>query len=665
MNTIKPRPKLFSLLLAALAILFVIVVQASHFHQRPYRQDEAWVIHFALANIEDVGFFNHILMPLYELVPENVLQDIWIHLFGHHERITRHLSSLLTMLALAMICRLGSDLYDRHTGWLAILLLGTYGIFAYYGHEARPYSLMVFGAVSFTWALLRFIELPSFKRGVFAWLIAALAVFTHPFMAFLLASQLVCVVVFVPWDRFLFRRGAVLYALLGLLVAYRGYINFTAHQGAILYNLETSWAGLSLLYEYFRFEPAALGLLLFLGGLATLLLKLASTLRPSSAPAHSTRVWLGQRMRFPSFWREGWFALSFALMLAMALLFNLLVPSLTPRNVLILAPSIVLIAAMALRQMPRHLQLILLIMLCLPFIDSLRIEGGNAGYPEMTAWLEERYQPGRDSLVVAAESMWEIIPINYYLQERSRLSLGAEDIFFISRTLPLDDPMTPQAFDASLSTTGFDAEPWPRLRDFVGESQRVWLIEGNPYDGAQKLIASMEQEYTLYGAIDFPGETYYRALKVLEYRRQPEFAEPLMRFGKDIALLHWQLNTEHSVPACARISLDTWWSTEAALDDLYSTTLVIAGADGNGIANADDVPGGIYPTSLWQPGQIYFDERVLTIPCDTAAGEYPLLLGMYALPIDEQPLEMLPIHTSAGEPTGRRYEYLTTLQVQP
>ena len=72
----------------------------------------------------------------------------------------------------------------------------------------------------------------------------------------------------------------------------------------------------------------------------------------------------------------------------------------------------------------------------------------------------------------------------------------------------------------------------------------------------------------------------------------------------------------------------------------------------------------LYLTTLWQPDRFYFDERVLAIPCDIAEGDYPLLLGMYEIPRGDDPLKILPIHTSAGQPTGRQYEYLTTLLVR-
>ena len=144
-----PLSKFASLALPALAILFLMAVQAHHFQARPYRQDEAWVVHYALENIEQVGLVNYMLQIFYKLPPENFVQDLWVHLFGHIENIVRWLATLTTVLTLAMFYRLAADLFDRQTARLALMLLGTLSVFAYYTHEARPYAALAFGAVGF------------------------------------------------------------------------------------------------------------------------------------------------------------------------------------------------------------------------------------------------------------------------------------------------------------------------------------------------------------------------------------------------------------------------------------------------------------------------------------------------------------------------------------
>ena len=192
MDTSNQGSRLYALLLPALTIVVLMVAQAHHFHDRPYRQDEAWVVHYALSNAEQNGFVPHIVQLLRSLFPENFLQDAWVLSFGHHERVVRYFSTLISVLTLGTMYRLASDLFDRRTGWLALVLLGTYAIYSYYSHEARPYAMLAFGAVGFQLALLRFIRLPSLRRGLAALLIAAVPAFIHPFISFVIAAQAIC-----------------------------------------------------------------------------------------------------------------------------------------------------------------------------------------------------------------------------------------------------------------------------------------------------------------------------------------------------------------------------------------------------------------------------------------------------------------------------------------
>ncbi len=646
MNTHSPS-KLLTLLTPALAILFLVIVQAYHFHARPYRQDEAWVVHYALENIERVGLVNHILQIFVRLPPENILQDIWAHLFGHIENIVRWFSTLTTVITLAMFYRLAADLFGRQTARLALILLGTLSVFAYYTHEARPYAALAFGAVGFQWALLRFIRRPDFSRALLALLLALIPFYQHPFMLYVYAAQLVCVLVFVRWNRALYRRGAALFGALGALIALRAYLNFSERSGVILYETETSWRGLSELYDHFKFNPEALGLFLILVGLAVLLGKVASS---GAFSADSL-------MRFGRVWREGWIVLSLLVMVGLALLVNLFTPSLTPRNLLIAAPCLALIAAIALSRMHWQAQLLALLFFCLPFVIQFRPHNGNAGYWELADYMEANYDPGSDRLVVVAPQVWQWIPIKYFLDERTALGLSDNDIFYA--TAQGQHPFLPHSLDESLTAFDSRGSHLQRLQAYLGERDKLWVIRANhDYEKTgEDLIEWIEDGYTLHQTIDFPGEGYYTALEVLEYRRHPEDAKAAARFGDDISLTSWRLNDSVEALPGQTISVDTWWTTDAPLDALYSSTLVIADSNGQGIHSADDAAGGIHLSTIWQPGQLYFDERHLTIPDDIEAGEYLLLLGLYDILQDD--IRNLPVN-----PTGSPLLYLTTLYVR-
>ena len=150
-------------------------------------------------------------------------------------------------------------------------------------------------------------------------------------------------------------------------------------------------------------------------------------------------------MRFGGVWREGWVILSLIVMVGLALLVNLFAPSLTPRNLLIAAPYLALIAAIALRRMHWQAQLLALLFFCLPFVIQFRPHNGNAGYWELADYMETNYDPGKDRLVVVAPQLWQWIPIKYFLDERTHLGLSDRDIFYVTpqvqflpcRTIPI------------------------------------------------------------------------------------------------------------------------------------------------------------------------------------------------------------------------------------
>ncbi|MCY4536799.1 MAG: glycosyltransferase family 39 protein [Chloroflexi bacterium] len=653
-TTRNPIARLLTLLLPAATILFVIVIQAHHFRDRPYRQDEAWIVQYALENIDRVGFLNHVLQIFYRFSPEYVLQDIWVHLFGHVEIIVRYFSSLITVIALACYYRLAADLFDRRSAWVALLVLGTYSVFTYYSHEARPYAALALGTVGFQWALLRFIRRPDRRIAVLALLLGVVPFYVHPFVIYVFAAQVLCILVFVRWNRDLYRRGAVLFVLLALLIAVRAWINFYGRSGVIEYNITTSWEGLLEWIDHFRFNPEALGYFLLAVGVFGILNKLA---RPRPVANDS-------RMRFAWAWREGWLLLSLATMLVLTFFVNNYVPSLTPRNLLITAPYLALIVTVGLRRLPLQAQLIALIFFCAPFVTQFRSHNGNAGYWELAEYIDQHYDRGADRLLIITEQAWEWIAIDYFLKQRTGIEFADDDIFYVSWERADKDDFGPGAIDEQVFVTGLAKGDWRRLQPWLGDAEKLWIIRTRDFIGGRNMIDAIEGEYTLYGIIDFPGQTYYTAIEVLEYRRHPADTRTRWRYGADFNLLDWRLNDDHHVGACQTITVDSWWSLNNEIEQLYSSTLVIVDQHGQGAANSDSVPGGVYLTSIWRPGRPYFDERQLMIPCDLPAGEYPLLLGMYELPPDENTaLQNLEIYTADGEPTGRYLEFLTTITV--
>jgi hypothetical protein len=90
------------------------------------------------------------------------------------------------------------------------------------------------------------------------------------------------------------------------------------------------------------------------------------------------------------------------------------------------------------------------------------------------------------------------------------------------------------------------------------------------------------------------------------------------------------------------------WRARAKIADDYTVFLHLLDADGQLVANDDGQPlGALYPTSVWEPGEVVVDARVLG--ADLPPGDYQVEAGLYQLDTGER------LATSgAGEPLGDR-----------
>jgi hypothetical protein len=140
-------------------------------------------------------------------------------------------------------------------------------------------------------------------------------------------------------------------------------------------------------------------------------------------------------------------------------------------------------------------------------------------------------------------------------------------------------------------------------------------------------------------------------------RTAPTGDEPLFRFGGAMLLHDWSFVGDVKVRPCQRISIESWWRTDATPDDNYNMQIVMVDDTGGQITEAN-APLALSPTQLWQPGAFTLDVRSLTVPCDTPPGEYPLIMGVY----DPGDVSPLPVTDAGGSPSGNQV-YLTTLFV--
>ena len=146
-----------------------------------------------------------------------------------------------------------------------------------------------------------------------------------------------------------------------------------------------------------------------------------------------------------------------------------------------------------------------------------------------------------------------------------------------------------------------------------------------------------------------------------ETRFLPEELAPRHSFGGELALGHWALHDSVQVQPCQRVHFESWWQVVQKPLINYNLQLALTDADGRFVASTDHMLTS-ESTRLQEPANEWFlDARDLQIPCDTPAGEYPLLLIVF----DPHSLELsdkLPLINDDGS-EGDRWLYLTTLHV--
>lgn len=143
------------------------------------------------------GGADPVLPPFYFLI-----LHVWQALTGESEVAVRLLSAWCSLLAVAIVYRLGNILFGhRAASWAAVAMaMSPFQI--YYAQEARPYALSVLLGGAFLWAF----AVAWVRRQWLAWAsfvgIATAGLYTHYFFVFLLgAVQVFALTQFRSWQR--------------------------------------------------------------------------------------------------------------------------------------------------------------------------------------------------------------------------------------------------------------------------------------------------------------------------------------------------------------------------------------------------------------------------------------------------------------------------------
>jgi hypothetical protein len=131
------------------------------------------------------------------------------------------------------------------------------------------------------------------------------------------------------------------------------------------------------------------------------------------------------------------------------------------------------------------------------------------------------------------------------------------------------------------------------------------------------------------------------------------------KFGNIFALQAYRIKSV--ARAGDSFALTLYWSAVAATDKDYTVFVHLLDANGKVVAQTDAQPrSGLYPTSLWDPGEVIRDDYALALPTDLAPGEYRIEIGAYEFPS----LTRLPVASANGRALGDRLLLDPVVQVQ-
>jgi len=156
-------------------------------------------------------------------VPAFHLQlSLWADLVGFDYGVLRTIAMYSLLLGLAMMFRIGRDLFDQKTGLLALLLVATCAYPLYYAHEIRMYTLAFLQTTVLFWLYWRIMISSRSTRWlhlVALFVVSSYAIYTHTILIFPLLGIGVYHLLFAPKNR-LWLAVAGVEALAGMSFLY-------------------------------------------------------------------------------------------------------------------------------------------------------------------------------------------------------------------------------------------------------------------------------------------------------------------------------------------------------------------------------------------------------------------------------------------------------------
>lgn len=510
----------------------------------------------------------------------------WQRTVGVSEFALRYHSVLLSMLTLAIVFRIGRDWFGAACyGWFAMLILSVNSYFFIYSLEARMYALAMLTTVLSMRTLYGWLTKRTWQAAVFYGLSAAVMMYTHYYMAFVVLAQIVYFSLFHLLNIKLIRQGliagtvAFLAWLPGLIIIYNQlqFIRFATEGGL---NIPTKPTTAETLYALTQLGSSGwtwLYSVIIIIGLIFLWQKIGYRL---------VLIWM---LVAPG----------------LVLLINLRAPVFTERYTSYTAPSIAILVGIAIAAIPAV---------------WLRKQENDARWATIVSWIAVFIVAGI-SLYTLPTQITEHAPLRHIYREMTTMS--PENAVLYVTHLDIDGNET-ELMRRYLAPEIFNNRA--DAIDTAAESRYVWFVTNEwGDDNARNQFNQLTITHRVEAVIGEckPAWCYLAQLMIAPPNREATvFGEVIGFHGADIEI------TENTIEALL------WWSVDFQPRQDYSISLQLLDSSGVLVTQLDrqikppDFEDEI-PTSQMQPENSYIDWRELSLPDNLASDDYTLQLVVY------------------------------------